>query len=126
MLRTSARGRRMPHGPRSLLVNLTKVGLLLIAPALLLGERVPVRVFTVADGLASDGAILHILQSADGFLWISTSEGISRFDGAQFRNYGVADGLSSRFVKVAAQTREGTIWFGMTTGVARYNPSAPA
>ncbi|HLK68639.1 MAG TPA: two-component regulator propeller domain-containing protein [Bryobacteraceae bacterium] len=126
MLRTSARGRRMPHGPRSLLVNLTKVGLLLIAPALLLGERVPVRVFTVADGLASDGAILHILQSADGFLWISTSEGISRFDGAQFRNYGVADGLSSRFVNVAAQTREGTIWFGMTTGVARYNPSAPA
>lgn len=50
--------------------------------------------YDTKDGLA--GSVAYCLsQSADGFIWIGTETGLSRFDGTQFRNYTMADGLPS-------------------------------
>lgn len=53
--------------------------------------------YTTRDGLA--GSNVHgISQDRDGFLWFSTETGLSRFDGKQFRNFTMADGLPSNEV----------------------------
>lgn len=41
---------------------------------------------TIKDGLANM-VIYDILQDKQGFLWLSTGTGISRYDGYQFKNY---------------------------------------
>ncbi len=46
-------------------------------------ERLPVKTYTVADGLAHS-RIQQIFQDAKGFLWLATGEGLSRFDGYGF------------------------------------------
>ena len=57
------------------------LGLLSVA----LAERLPVRQYTVADGLAQ-GTVWAMHQDARGFLWLATSDGLSRFDGYGFTN----------------------------------------
>ncbi|MGA2591005.1 MAG: hypothetical protein ABSH32_13885 [Bryobacteraceae bacterium] len=53
------------------------------------------RIYTTADGLAGN-TIDRIVTDSHGFLWFCTREGLSRFDGYQFYNFGVAQGLGSR------------------------------
>ncbi|MEM7103571.1 MAG: histidine kinase [Bacteroidota bacterium] len=43
-------------------------------------------VYTTEDGLAGD-RVTVIEKGKHGFLWVGTNEGLSRFDGQQFRNY---------------------------------------
>jgi signal transduction histidine kinase/CheY-like chemotaxis protein/streptogramin lyase len=60
-----------------------------------------------------------LVQDGPGFLWIGTRNGLFRFDGRQFREYGPADGLrvSSVFdLKLAA---DGTLWTLGSRGPAR-------
>ena len=82
--------------------------------------------YTIADGLMSDGEILHMIQDSRGYLWICGSLGISRFDGHAFRNYGQADGLPVEGAYYALETKDGTLWFGTSRGLARYVPNAGA
>lgn len=42
--------------------------------------------YSTADGLA-DHSVLSMLQDSDGYMWLGTREGLSRFDGTQFRNF---------------------------------------
>jgi len=42
--------------------------------------------YTVANGLA-DNSVQSILQDSRGFMWFGTREGLSRFDGNNFKNY---------------------------------------
>lgn len=48
--------------------------------------------FTTKDGLPGDN-IYSIVQDKDGFIWIATETGLSRFDGKTFKNFTVKDGL---------------------------------
>jgi ligand-binding sensor domain-containing protein len=58
-------------------------------------EELPVRVYTIADGLAQEH-VLSIRRDSHGYLWFGTAEGFSIFDGYQFTNFGVDDGLPNR------------------------------
>lgn len=84
-------------------------------------ERLPLRSYTVTDGLASD-RITRIVQDARGFLWIGTIEGLSRFDGREFRSFGVADGIPGDVITAIAETRAGDLWIGTPNGLARLRP----
>ena len=84
------------------------------------------KAYTIADGLMSDGEILHMIQDSRGYLWICGSLGISRFDGHAFRNYGQADGLPLEGAFYALETKDGTLWFGTSHGLARYVSTAGA
>jgi ligand-binding sensor domain-containing protein len=53
--------------------------------------QLPLRTYTTADGLARD-AVKCIVRDSRGFLWLCTDEGLSRFDGHTFANYGMARG----------------------------------
>ena len=66
--------------------------LLLIAGATVRTERLPIKVYATADGLAHN-EVNRIVKDSRGFLWFCTAEGLSRFDGYAFANFGTDQGL---------------------------------
>ncbi|MGE0639969.1 MAG: two-component regulator propeller domain-containing protein [Thermoanaerobaculia bacterium] len=86
-------------------------------------ERLPWSVYDSSDGLAGD-AIRDLLQDRDGFLWIATSSGLSRFDGVAFESYDTAEGLPSPRIESLAETPDGSLWAATTHGLARMRPDA--
>jgi len=65
--------------------------------------------YTSNEGLASS-MVYNIMQSKDGFMWFATANGISRFDGHRFKNYGIKEGLNSDDITSMAEGREGEIY----------------
>ena len=86
-------------------------------------EQLPIKIYTTADGLARN-AIHRIVRDSRGFLWFCTREGLSRFDGYQFVNYGPDQGLPDRSVVDLLETREGVYWAATPKGLGRLNPRA--
>lgn len=82
-----------------------------------LAERLPVKQYTVADGLAQ-GSVWRIHQDARGFLWLATSDGLSRFDGYRFTNYGMKDGLGDSHLSDVVSDRRGRLWSATGEGVS--------
>lgn len=87
-------------------------------------ERLPLKVYTAADGLARD-QITRIVHDSRGFLWFCTYEGLSRFNGYTFTNFTTAQGLPSSFIRDLLETRDGTYWVATGDGVVRFSPSGP-
>src|SRR5207248_7117605 len=66
--------------------------------------------------------ITAIVQTADGYLWMGTEEGLVRFDGMRFvvSDRQSAPGLRSPFVSALYEAPDGTLWIGTYGGgVAR-------
>ena len=58
----------------------------------LCAQFLPLRVYTSADGLASN-QVLEIKSDKNGALWIGCGSGLSYFTGFKFVNYGLKEGL---------------------------------
>lgn len=97
------------------------VGLLMVlTPSPAVAERLPLQPYTVADGLAHN-EVNKIVRDSRGFLWFCTAEGLSRFDGYTFTNYGTANGLPHSAVTDFLETRGGELWLGTGAGLVRFN-----
>ena len=68
------------------------VVLLTGAPVAAVDQRLPLRRYGIDDGLAHN-VVGAIFQDSKGYLWFGTAEGLSRFDGYSFTNYGRNEGL---------------------------------
>jgi signal transduction histidine kinase len=88
-------------------------------------ERLPIRVYTIDDGLAGD-EVHAVLQDSRGFLWIATESGLSRFDGTRFVEYDPRQGLPSPNVTALAEEAGGALLVGTTGGLARLDPGRAA
>lgn len=75
------------------------------------------RLYTTSDGLA-DNTIYCISQDSYGYLWIGTANGLSRFDGRRFKNYGLTNGLPSLQVDRVFEDRYHRLWIGTRNGMA--------
>jgi ligand-binding sensor domain-containing protein len=65
--------------------------------------------YDIADGLAGSTAYC-ITQDADGFIWVGTETGVSRFDGTHFKNFTTADGLPDiEVIQIFGDSR-GRVW----------------
>src|SRR5258707_3762885 len=95
--------------------------ILLLSPAFVRAERLPLKAYTVADGLPNN-IINKIVRDSRGFLWCCTSEGLSRFDGYSFTNYGVDQGLPHSTVNDFLETRNGSLWIATNGGLVLFNP----
>src|SRR5262245_53065188 len=84
-------------------------------------ERLPIKTYTTIDGLAYN-TINKIVRDSRGFLWFCTADGLSRFDGYTFTNYGTDQGLPHREVRDLLETREGDYWLATRAGLVRFNP----
>jgi ligand-binding sensor domain-containing protein len=91
-----------------------------IALRCLIGEVLPIRPYTTADGLAADH-VYNIVVDSHGFVWFCTPEGLSRFDGYRFVSFGVAEGLPSRSVQALLETRSGEYLVGTARGVCYFH-----
>jgi ligand-binding sensor domain-containing protein len=81
----------------------------------------PIKAYTAADGLAHNH-INRIRQDSRGFMWFCTDEGLSRFDGSRFINYGTKDGLPHPWVNDLLESRDGTYWVATDGGVCLFRP----
>ncbi len=88
------------------------------SPVFLGAEQLPIRTYTTADGLASN-RVNCIVADSRGFLWFCTPEGLSRFDGNRFVNYGVVAGLPDQAVLALHESRAGDHWMGTGKGLSR-------
>jgi len=73
--------------------------------------------YTTRDGLPSN-IITALYQDSRGFLWIGTNNGLSVYDGASFKNYSVANGLSNNWITdiFESRTTPGRMWVGTIAG----------
>src|SRR5437588_6767948 len=90
-----------------------------------LGERLPLKPYTVAAGLPNN-VINKIVRDSRGFLWFCTGEGLSRFDGYGFTNYGVDQGLPHSTVNDMLETRTGELWIGTNGGLVLFDANGEA
>jgi signal transduction histidine kinase/ligand-binding sensor domain-containing protein len=74
-------------------------------------------VWTVESGLP-DNVINDILQTRDGFLWIATDNGLSRFDGFTFDTIDrkTHPALQSSRISTLLEDQSGNLWFGTFGG----------
>jgi ligand-binding sensor domain-containing protein len=84
-------------------------------------KRLPVRTYTVADGLPRN-TITCIVRDSRGFLWFCTPSGLSRFDGYQFTSYGQDEGLVHPHVNAILETSSGSYWVATSGGLCRFMP----
>jgi ligand-binding sensor domain-containing protein/signal transduction histidine kinase len=102
----------------------TCFGILGLLATVATAERLPIKVYTTADGLAGSD-ILNIVPDSRGFLWFATRNGLSRFDGTEFRNYTTDDGLPHPVVNDFLETSDGEYWIATNGGgVCRFNVDA--
>ncbi|GAB4036998.1 hypothetical protein GCM10028809_50800 [Spirosoma gilvum] len=57
-------------------------------------------------------------QDHDGYLWVGTYGGISRFDGTTFKNFTVNDGLVNNQAMSICQDKNQAIWIGTFNGIS--------
>ena len=74
-------------------------------------------VWKVQDGLPED-TVQALAETSDGFLWIGTTGGLTRFDGTRFIQYGLnsphSPGVNSVFC--LEPSRNGGLWIGTEGG----------
>lgn len=69
-----------------------------------------------AESDIPNGFIYTINQSDDGYLWIGTGNGISRFDGFDFYNVSYPDSTDGRYPTASLKDKNGILWFGCSDG----------
>lgn len=60
-------------------------------------QELPIIKYTTQQGLGHS-VVYRIFEDKNGFLWFSTDNGLTRFDGENFKNFSEADGLRSSFI----------------------------
>lgn len=80
--------------------------------------------YTVSDGLVTK-SVTNIMQDKDGFIWIATTNGISRFDGYNFKNFtnfeSDSHSMNGSFVFAIAEGANNTIWLSTDAGIEYYD-----
>lgn len=76
--------------------------------------------YTVNEGLAGD-VVYDIVQDSQGFIWVATESGVSRFDGIEFQNFSQSDGLPPGEVLKLFADRKGRVWFVTLGGEIAYS-----
>ncbi len=81
--------------------------------------------YTETDGL-SNNVVYGILEDEAGNLWLSTDNGLSKFnpEKQEFRNYYVADGLQSNqfYWSACYKNKYGKMYFGSMNGLNAFYP----
>ncbi len=77
--------------------------------------------WSIEDGLPQL-SVLAITQDATGYLWLTTQNGVARFDGVRFRVFNVENtpALRANVIDRTLLGRDGSLWFGSARGLTRF------
>jgi diguanylate cyclase (GGDEF)-like protein len=77
--------------------------------------------WTTNEGLPQD-SVNAVVQTADGYLWIATQEGLARFDGVRFTVFDSSStrGVLGNFVYSLFADGDGSLWIGAGGVLLRY------
>ena len=82
------------------------------------------RTVNVKDGLA-DNFVRDVVRDSHGYIWLSTLNGVSRYDGYRFCNYAPLDfGGNTNDVIFVRETADSTIWMRCTNEFFTYDQKA--
>ncbi len=77
--------------------------------------------YSVGEGLAQS-TIFDIHQDHNGYVWLGTRAGVSRFSGIDFINYNKENGMAENGVRIIFRDNQNNLWFGhVGGGVSKYN-----
>ncbi|MEJ5369229.1 MAG: two-component regulator propeller domain-containing protein [Bryobacteraceae bacterium] len=83
-----------------------------------LAQQYSFQTFDFDSGL-NNLAVESIFQDREGFLWVGTQNGLFRYDGRGFTEFGRREIASGAFILSIHQTPDGTLWLGTTQGLYR-------
>lgn len=75
--------------------------------------------FNSTNGLQSN-VVHHVMQDSEGYIWLGTDSGVSRFDGSRFRHYTTADGLGGNEIFQIYEDSRGRLWFLSFNGIPSF------
>ncbi|WP_172798110.1 two-component regulator propeller domain-containing protein [Pontibacter akesuensis] len=88
-----------------------------------LAQQYNIRNWTLEQGLPQS-EVMAIQQDQQGYLWLATRAGLSRFNGTDFVTYTKEDGLSSHNISTLFLDSQQHLWIGTTdAGLLRFNGS---
>jgi ligand-binding sensor domain-containing protein/serine phosphatase RsbU (regulator of sigma subunit) len=73
-----------------------------------------------AESNIQNGFVYTLNQSNNGFLWVGTGSGLSRFDGFNFYPVQYPDSASGRYPTCSLKDKKGRLWFGCSDGTVYY------
>ena len=80
--------------------------------------------YSKSEGLVQN-TVTNSLEDSHGFMWFSTFEGLSRFDGYEFKNYRHSskdsNSLPHNFTKKLLLDSQENLWVATKNGLAKYN-----
>ena len=80
--------------------------------------------YTINDGLPSNECH-DVVMDQNGYLWIATDRGLSRYDGYGFKNYGREKGLNDLSCLDLFADKHGSIWIAtLSRKIFVYNPES--
>ena len=82
-----------------------------LLPIDLRSQEKSVTLFTEEDGLANND-VRDVTKDEQGYLWIATGNGLSKFDGAKFINFNKESGLPGNMVWAVAHDQMNRIYVG--------------
>jgi signal transduction histidine kinase/ligand-binding sensor domain-containing protein len=91
----------------------------LLLPGFASAQRFAFKYYSHDQGLISLD-VHSLLQDRTGYVWVATSDGVFRYDGALFTGFHTAQGLPSNRIESLHQAADGTIWVGTRDGLARF------
>lgn len=76
--------------------------------------------------MLSNSLINHIYQDTFGYIWVSTEDGLNRFDGVDFKVYHSSvdnnpNGLCSNYVHLVFEDSKSRLWVGSLKGLQQYD-----
>ena len=92
-------------GVRYFLLILLVAGVCVNSSSLRAEHVLQSRHLTTADGLAAN-TVRHIFQDEEGYIWFGTNNGLSRYDGYNFRNYQKDAGIEDLRIKEVREDEE--------------------
>jgi ligand-binding sensor domain-containing protein len=67
--------------------------------------------YTIKDGLAGN-TVYGVAQDDDGYMFFATENGLSRFDGKEWKTFTVKDGLPDNEILTIYADSKGRVWMG--------------
>lgn len=73
--------------------------------------------YSVRQGLANS-KVYDLIQDEGGYIWLATPSGLSRFDGENFKSFGIDFGLDETSVRSLFIDSQNRLWVGFENGRA--------